>query len=138
MRFPDEPDVPPQLNIVPMIDIVFALLTFFIMSTLFLTRSEGLSVNLPKAVNTKVQQSAKATISVDAQGKLFLNKQPIAVSDLAPAVETLIPEGQKLMVVLSADEATSHGKVVEVMDQLRQVPQATLAIATQKPAVKPK
>lgn len=41
MRLQDEPDIPAQINIVPMIDVIFAILTFFIMSTLFLTRSEG-------------------------------------------------------------------------------------------------
>ncbi|MEY2914612.1 MAG: hypothetical protein RLZZ184_3921, partial [Cyanobacteriota bacterium] len=44
MRLPDEPDIPAQINIVPMIDVIFAILTFFIMSTLFLNRSEGLPV----------------------------------------------------------------------------------------------
>lgn len=42
MRLPDEPDPPLQINVVPLSDVMFALLTFFIMSTLFLTRSEGL------------------------------------------------------------------------------------------------
>jgi len=48
MRLPDEPEIPTAINIVPMIDVIFAILAFFIMSTLFLTRSEGLSVNLPQ------------------------------------------------------------------------------------------
>ncbi len=53
MRLPDEPDMPSQINIVPMIDVIFAILTFFIMSTLYLTRSEGLPVNLPTASSAR-------------------------------------------------------------------------------------
>jgi len=49
MRLPDEPELPTQINIVPMIDVIFAILTFFIISTLYLTRSQGLPVNLPSA-----------------------------------------------------------------------------------------
>ena len=53
MRLPDEPELPAQINIVPMIDVIFAILTFFIMSTLYLHRSEGLPVNLPQAATAK-------------------------------------------------------------------------------------
>ncbi|HEY9301689.1 MAG TPA: biopolymer transporter ExbD, partial [Phormidium sp.] len=49
MRLPDEPDSIPQINIVPLIDVTFAILTFFIVSSLSLSKSEGLPVNLPKA-----------------------------------------------------------------------------------------
>lgn len=47
MRLPEEPDLPPRINIVPMIDVIFAILVFFMVSSLSLTRSEGLPVNLP-------------------------------------------------------------------------------------------
>jgi biopolymer transport protein ExbD len=59
MRLPEEPDNPPQLNILPMIDVIFALLTFFILSTLSLTRSEGLPVNLPKRRRRNRNPAAK-------------------------------------------------------------------------------
>lgn len=56
MRLPEEPDLPPQINIVPMIDVIFAILTFFILSSLFLTRLEGIPVNLPKAGTAENKQ----------------------------------------------------------------------------------
>ena len=49
VRLPDEADVPAQINIVPMIDVIFAILTYSVMSILFSTRSQGLPVNLPQA-----------------------------------------------------------------------------------------
>lgn len=80
----DEPDLSPQINIVPMIDVIFAILTFFIMSTLFLGRFEGLAVNLPKAQSAKPQKTVRATVTLDAKGNLFLNKNPLPVAPPAP------------------------------------------------------
>lgn len=58
-RTVDEADIPPQINIVPMIDVIFAILTFFIMSTLFLGRFEGLAVSLPQAQTAKPQKTIR-------------------------------------------------------------------------------
>ncbi|MBD2411999.1 biopolymer transporter ExbD [Nostoc calcicola FACHB-389] len=133
MRLPDEPELPLQINIVPMIDVIFAILTFFIMSTLFLTRSEGLPVNLPKAATAKQQQvPSKITITVDEQGVVSLNRKPIAVDDLTQQVRTLIGSNSEMLVIINADEKVGHGKVVAVMDRVREVPGAKLAIATQR------
>ncbi|AFZ04153.1 ExbD/TolR family protein [Calothrix sp. PCC 6303] len=133
MRLPDEPDIPAQINIVPMIDVIFAILTFFIMSTLFLTRQEGLPVNLPKASTSQQSQVAtKITVTVDAEGQVSLNKNPTTVDVIAEQVRRLMGTNSEAVVIINADEAVGHGKVVAVMDQVRQVEGAKLAIATQK------
>ncbi|MEH2083505.1 MAG: biopolymer transporter ExbD [Nostoc sp.] len=133
MRLPDEPELPLQINIVPMIDVIFAILTFFIMSTLFLTRSEGLPVNLPKAATAKQQQvPTKITITVDEKEQVSLNRKPIAVDDLTAQVRTLVGSNPEVLVVINADEKVDYGRVVAVMDRVRQVPGAKLAIATQR------
>ena len=129
----NEPDLPPFINVVPLIDVMFALLTFFIMSTLFLTRSEGLPVNLPKAATAKEQQiPTKVTITVDEKGQVSLNRDPIAVNDLAGRVRTLVGSNPDALVIINADKKVLHGEIVGIMDQVRQVKGARLAIATQK------
>ena len=133
MRLPDEPDAPLQINVVPLIDVMFALLTFFIISTLFLTRSEGLSVNLPQAKTASSQPVAQITVTIDAQGKQALNRKLIQLQALDGAVKQLIAPNQLALVVINADQSVTHGQVVAVMDVLQQVPGAKLAIATQKP-----
>ncbi|OUL29746.1 biopolymer transporter ExbD [Nostoc sp. 106C] len=134
MRLPDEPDLPPQINIVPMIDVIFAILTFFIMSTLFLTRSEGLPVNLPKATSAQQQASTEPiNVTVDAAGKISLNRKSVTLNVLAEQVRTLMGTNKEALVIINADEQVHHGQVVAVMDRLRQVQGAKLAIATQKP-----
>lgn len=133
MRLLDEPEPPLQINIVPMIDVMFALLTFFIMSTLFLTRSEGLPVNLPKAASSQQQSSTPITVTLDQKGQISLNRKSIDLNDLAEAVHKLIGPNQEDLVIINADEQVTHGQVIAVMDRLRQVQGAKLAIATQKP-----
>ncbi len=129
MRLPEEPDLPFQINIVPMIDVIFAILTFFIMSSLFLTRSTGLPVNLPKAATAQDQRPSKVTVTLDAAGILRLNQQPIQLKDLQSRVRALSGNKPQL-VIINADQQVSHGQVVAVMDQLRQIPGVKLAIAT--------
>jgi biopolymer transport protein ExbD len=132
MRLPSEPDLPPQINVVPMIDVMFALLTFFIMSVLTLTKSAGLPVNLPKAATSQSQAKNQIGITIDPAGKLALNKQPIQLDQIATQVRQLIATNPQTVVLINADEQVSHGRVVAVMDQVRQVPGARLAIATQR------
>jgi biopolymer transport protein ExbD len=132
MRLPDEPEIPTQINIVPMIDVIFAILTFFIMSSLFLSRSEGLPVNLPKASTAKVQQKSKVVVSVKPDGAIALNKKSIQLTQLETALRSLVNPQEELVVVVNADEKVDHGKVIGVMDQVRKVQGARLAIATRR------
>ncbi|WNZ21627.1 biopolymer transporter ExbD [Leptolyngbya sp. NK1-12] len=130
----DDLDTAPQINIVPMIDVIFAILTFFIMATLFLTRSEGLPVNLPNA-ETATQQNTKqkrVTVTIDPQGQLFLDRQPIAAKDLKSAIQTAKGKQDKVLVIINADRQVDHGQVIEVMDQVRTIEGAQLGIATKR------
>jgi len=131
MRLPEEPDLPPQIYIVPMIDVIFALLTFFIMSTLFLTRSQGLPVNLPSATTAEAQKSTQATVTIDQTGKLALNRKPIQLNNLTNQVQALKGKNSQVLVVIDADRRVTHGQVITVMDRLRLVPGVRLAIGTQ-------
>jgi biopolymer transport protein ExbD len=132
MLFPEENDAPPQINIVPMIDVVFALLTFFIVSTLFLTRSEGLPVNLPQAATAKTQQQTRIAVSVKPNGEIALNKRPIQLDQLETGVRTLSQANQQAVVVIHADEKVQHGEIVAVMDEIRKIEGVKMAIATKK------
>lgn len=130
MRLPEEPDLPFQINIVPMIDVIFAILTFFIMSSLFLTRSTGLPVNLPKAGTAQQQPATPLTVTVTAKGSIRLNQQAVPLRQLQQQVSRLV-QGQSALVIVNADAAVSHGQVIQVMDQLRQIPGVKIAIAAE-------
>jgi biopolymer transport protein ExbD len=132
MRLPEEPEVPFQINIIPMIDVVFAILTFFITATLVLNRTEGLPVSLPQAATTKTQTQNKVVVTLDAQGNLFLNRQPIALEQLEAQVRSLMSREKQNIVVINADENVSHGKAIAVMDRIRNIEGVKMAIAAKK------
>lgn len=134
MRLPEEPEDQMQINIVPMIDVIFAILTFFIMSTLFLTRSEGLPVNLPQAGSVQSQPQGQIVVTITQQGQLSVNRQNVRLPDLTNQVETLLQANPESIVVINADEQVPHGQVVTVMDRLRSLPGVRLAIAAKRPS----
>ncbi len=132
MRLLEEPDLPPRINILPMIDVIFAILVFFIVSILYLTRSEGLPVNLPRASTTEVQKTQQITVSLDLDGKLSIDRQPAEMEQLKAEIEKLIQTGETTTVVVNADKTVEHGLVVDVIDRLRQIPEVQLAIAAKR------
>ncbi|MEG4838984.1 biopolymer transporter ExbD [Microcoleus sp. B9-D4] len=133
MRLPDEPESIPQINIVPLIDVTFAILTFFIVSSLSLSKSEGLPVNLPKAATSQVQDSpAKITVTIDAQGKLMVDKKLVNLEQIESTVRQVMGSNPNSLIVLNADKSVNHGNVVEVMDRLRRIKGAKLGIASTK------
>ena len=133
MRLPEDPEPPYQINIVPMIDVIFAILTFFIFSSLSLTHSAGLPVNLPKAATSQSQPPTQTVVTIDAQGRLALNRQSMTLDNIDAQIRALALTGQQPVVILNADEAVTHGKVIQVMDRLRAIEGVRIAIATQKP-----
>ncbi|MEM9770443.1 MAG: biopolymer transporter ExbD [Cyanobacteria bacterium P01_D01_bin.73] len=122
-----------ELNIIPMIDVIFAILTFFIISSLFLSRTEALPVNLPKADQSEVQDRIRVTVTVEKSGQLSINRKEIALEDLEAGVRGLIEDGKEIVVVINADEEVNHGRVIAVMDKLRGIEGAALGIATERP-----
>ncbi|MBD0269444.1 MAG: biopolymer transporter ExbD [Cyanobacteria bacterium Co-bin8] len=133
MFLPEEPEEELELNIVPMIDVIFAILTFFIISSLFLTRSESLPVNLPKAASAEMQERTRITVTLDESGDISLNQTAVSLDTLQADVRDLMGSTQESVIVINADEAVSHGQVIAVMDELRVIEGATLGIATRQP-----
>mgnify|MGYP001803574714 FL=1 len=130
----NEVDAPLAINILPMIDVIFAILAFFIISSLFLTRAEGFSVDLPEAETSQSQQEAFITVTIEKTGNISIDKQPVKLSELAETVKNRIGKsGDTVLVTVQADETINYGQVIAVMDELRQVEGASLGMATQQP-----
>ena len=118
-----------QINILPMIDIIFAILSFLIVSTLYLSKVNTIHVDLPNASSSVSQDKKFITISIDKVGNLFLNKKKIILEDLKTSIFNLINVNSKV-VVLNADRKVSHGIVVKVLDSLRSIEGLKIAIST--------
>ena len=123
IRTPIESDRPIEVSttLVPLMDVVFAILTFFIMSTLYLTKSEGLIVNLPKASQSQQQQQTRVNVTVLPNGTLALNKNIIPLDQLEPNIRSLMITTQQTIVIINADKAVEHGNVVAVLDQMKKI-----------------
>lgn len=133
MRLPIEfEDRPPEINVVALIDVIFAILTFFIITSLTLSRTEGLAVNLPGASSGKSQDQTKIVISINAQGAIALNQKSIDSASIIPQIKSLMVKDRSTMVVINADEKVGHGRVVEMMDAVQQIPGIKLGIATKR------
>ena len=132
MRPPIESEDNFEINILPMIDVIFCILAFFIISSLFLTRSQGLPVNLPSAQTSEPKQNVQINITIEADGDMFIDRQPIKLEQLQGKLTELVKPESDSLVIINADEKVEHGQVVKVMDRLRQVPGAKMAIAANK------
>ncbi|MEL6471026.1 MAG: biopolymer transporter ExbD [Cyanobacteria bacterium J06623_4] len=126
-------DEPLTINILPMIDVIFAILAFFIVSTLFLTRAEGFSVDLPEAASSESQQDVVVTVTVEETGDISINREPVSLEDLTKTVQSRIGDNPQALVTVQADETIDYGRVIAVMDKLRAVEGASLGMATQQP-----
>jgi len=127
----DESDDSMEINILPMIDVIFAILSFFIMSTLFLTRFEGLPVKLPESDTAVPQSDATFTITLNADGQLFLNREAIQLDVLKSTIEQQLNPGQDATVVIHGDKEANYGRVIDIMDEVRTIEGVKLGMATQ-------
>lgn len=120
-----------RIEVIPMIDIVFFLLVFFMISTLSMTINRGVPVNLPTAASSHKDLRETFNITVTEDGEIFLNKAPIALQDIAPQVKVGLAKDPDLLAIISADDQAFHGVIVDVMDEIRLAGVSRLAIAVQ-------
>ncbi len=122
-----------RIEIIPMIDTIFFLLVFFMISTLSMARFRGVQVNLPKAASGSQAPAESITVTLTKEGQLFLNKEEVGRESLLQSLRQQLEKNSELLVIINADHGVQHGEVVEIMDQTRQAGVAKLSIA-----VKPK
>ena len=118
-----------QINILPMIDIIFAILSFLIVSTLYLSRVDTIPVDLPDASSSIKQDKEFIIISIDNIGNIFINQKVILINDLTTQVLSMINKNSK-NIVLNADKNVSYGIVIKVLDSLRSIEGLKIAIST--------
>ncbi len=118
-----------KIDILPMIDIIFSILAFLIISSLYLTRVETISVDLPKASYSIDQNNKFVNVSIDKSGNLFLNKIRTDLQDMKVKLINLTNENKNL-VVLNADKNISHGYVISVLDVLRSIDGLRIGLST--------
>lgn len=107
-----------EINMTPMLDVVFIMLIFFIVSTSFV-REAGIEVNRPSAKTSEVQTKTAVMVALSADQEIWLDRKPVDLRMVRPALERMKLEQTELSVVVQADEDSSTGHLVKLLDQLR-------------------
>jgi len=113
-----------------MVDVVFLLVIFFMVSTTFITLESGLPVDLPEAQTSVAEPSTLPTVTVTKDGQIYFGGVVVAEAQLAAAVRQELETTGQTTVVLRADREVAHGVAVRIMDLLKQAGAQRIAIAT--------
>ncbi len=123
----------PKVDLTPMIDVVFLLLIFFMISTTFIERP-GLNINLPASSSEQLKQNKKEVqVYLAENGDIYLQQEKVGLEELLQHLMSFDQVTTKKMTfLLMADKAALHGQVVQLMDAAKQAGFGSLAIATDK------
>ncbi len=120
-----------QVPLTSLIDIVFLLLIYFLLTTNFMVE-EGIKIKLPQARAAAPQTEEVITVYVDQQGRAFLGTQEVSISRLFDRLKDMIGNRQNKLVVVRADRAVILNKAVKVMDVAKAAGAGRLCLATEK------
>lgn len=128
----------PKIEIIPMVDVMFLLLVFYILGSIGLTIERGIPVSLPEAVSGEPSVVEETKVSVTGNGEVFVNHTKVSLDALGEAVKEEAekrPGGLKHLqegyVVLNIDMNVKQREVIKVMDQLRTVGITNFSMATE-------
>ncbi|MBD2461692.1 biopolymer transporter ExbD [Oscillatoria sp. FACHB-1407] len=126
----DNPESDVRIELLPLIDVIFCILTFFILAAMAVTRQTAINVDLPQATTGATQMRDMMIVSVDPVGQTYIDQQPVTREQLYQALvdyQTANPQG---LMVLYASRLSSYNDVVQVLDLLRSVGGDRVALAT--------
>ena len=132
MYFKEKNETGDSINILPMIDIIFAILSFFIISSLFLTRIDSIKVNLPKSSTAVREQNKPQIITVDSNERIYFNSNEISLKNIYAIIRTNIENLEDPIVILRADTSVKYGLIVNLLDELRKIENLKIGISTEK------
>jgi len=122
-----------ELDMTPMLDIVFIMLIFFIVTTSFVKES-GVSVSTPQAQTASQQENTNIFIAITAQGEVWIDRRPVDPRSVRAIVARLHADSPEGSVIIQSDELAATGILVDVMDQVRLAGVEGIAIAADKRA----
>jgi len=110
----------PTINIVPLIDVMFFLVLFFVVFTTFRIDPVGIRVDLPRAATGAVIERSELRITVTQQGAMFINGQAASVDQVRARVREAVARRPDTLIIVSADRRVAYDYVVRAMDAARQ------------------
>ncbi len=120
-----------RIEIIPMIDVIFFLLVFFMVSSLAMTKINSLPVALPKTSSSPEAVKQDIILTIKNDGTIFLNKTPTSLDGIETQLAYEMHDHPQDTVVVNADAAANYGLVVQVMDHARHIGVRKFALATE-------
>lgn len=113
----------PEVNLVPMLDVLMVVLTFFIIVSMTLTMQQGVEVQLPSQENSPDAETkpSVALVQLNPQGQILFDDRPIEKSDLSAQIKTYLQENPKAVVILQADEKLPYEQVVALLGEMKAI-----------------
>jgi biopolymer transport protein ExbD len=120
-----------QVQIIPLIDVIFCILTFFLLAALQFTRQQAINVDLPRASTGRAPyMQQRLIVSLDSAGQIFVEQNPVGLDQLSQTLRAYFQANPLGMVVLNASRSSSYNDVIQLLDAMRQVGGDRVALAT--------
>lgn len=119
-----------RIEIVPLIDVIFCILVFFLLAAVGFSRQRAISLDLPKASTGVPQMREMVIVSLDYAGQAYVEQQPVGENQLYQAVDSYFQRRPNALMVLYASKDVRYDRVMQVLDILRQVGGDRVALAT--------
>ncbi|MDD9802651.1 MAG: biopolymer transporter ExbD [Deltaproteobacteria bacterium] len=120
-----------EVNLTPMLDVVFILLIFFIVTASFV-KEAGIEVNKPDAQTAEKQERANILVAIDRHNQVWVNRRRIDIRAVTANVQRLLAENPQSSVVIQADQKSENGVFVRVMDNIKLAGVDNIAIAARE------
>jgi len=130
MQFKEKKKKSQGINITSLIDVMFILLIFFMVSSSFIEQP-GMKLELPAIKSQEVARIENLVMFVSKDGKIMIGEKSVAMDSLVVEIEKLVPEMKEKTLILKADKSTKHGLIVQIMDIAKRSGLQKIVIGTQ-------
>ena len=130
MQFKEKKKKSLGINITSLIDVMFILLIFFMVSSSFIEQP-GMKLELPTIKSQEVARIENLVMYVSKEGDILIGDKPVPMDSLNVEVERLVPEIKEKTLILKADKATEHGLIIQIMDVAKRSGLKKIVICTQ-------
>lgn len=120
----------PELNIIPMIDIMFFLLVFFMLSTMYMVEQKTIPVNLPQATSATIDNKTNFTVTLQNDGTIYLEDKPTDIQSLLIQASKEQKNNPSFAIIIRADKDINYEKVVAFIDTLKKSGITRFGLAT--------
>lgn len=131
-RIPKPVEDPPAMMLSPMIDMMFMMLVFFIVSTMYMSDIQTIPIRLPKAANSQTVSNSSFAVTIKADGQLYLDDKPTDINLIVANAQMESKRDSSFSVIIRAEKTAEYQRVIELMDKLKGAGVTRFGLATDR------